>query len=259
MATLDRLLATDGRLVDRPCRPGEPGREGAEARPRRRAAGVHLSKGDGAAAGPGRPGPARRHGPGPPRAPSRPGAGAARSRAVPRHSAYGPEPRLKRPGGAGHEDRRPRLGRRRPPRAAARAGRGAWPIAAGTTRRSRPASSTCELQGPGAAAYYLMGVIHQAPGEPGAGRGVLPQGGLSRPGARRGPAGPGLCAERRGDAAAAAAFRRRAERAGAEEGSDGEMSDAHSGSEPAAAPSCPDASATAGTGSASRATGAVPS
>ena len=59
MATLDRLLATDGRLVVGHADRVELERERLGAHPRRRAPGVHVSQGDGTAAGAGRPGPPR--------------------------------------------------------------------------------------------------------------------------------------------------------------------------------------------------------
>ena len=49
----------------------------------------------------------------------------------------------------------------------------------------------CRVRGRRAAAYFLLGMIRQAAGDRRAGRGVLPQGGLPRPRARRGAAGPG--------------------------------------------------------------------
>ena len=86
------------------------------------------------------------------------------------------------------------------------------------TRRSRPASSTCEPRGPRAAAYYLMGVIHQSRGNRSRGEACFHKAVYLDPAHDEALLALALSAERRGDAAAAAAFRRRAERAAVKKG-----------------------------------------
>lgn len=68
-------------------------------------------------------------------------------------------------------------------------------------------------QGPSAAAYFLMGVIHQSAGNRMRGEDCLQKAVYLDPGHDEALLALALSAERRGDAAAAAGFRRRAERA----------------------------------------------
>ncbi len=79
------------------------------------------------------------------------------------------------------------------------------------------AIAACEqhlrTQGPSAAAYYLMGVIHQSGGNRSRGEECFHKAVYLDPGHDEALLALALNAERRGDAAAAAAFRRRAERA----------------------------------------------
>jgi chemotaxis protein methyltransferase WspC len=68
-------------------------------------------------------------------------------------------------------------------------------------------------QGPSAAAYYLMGVIHQSVGNHMRGEECLQKAVYLDPGHDEALLTLALSAERRGDATAASSFRRRAERA----------------------------------------------
>jgi len=68
-------------------------------------------------------------------------------------------------------------------------------------------------QGPSAPAYYLMGVIHQSVGNRTRGEECFQKAVYLDPGHDEALLALALSAERRGDAAAAAGFRRRAERA----------------------------------------------
>lgn len=91
--------------------------------------------------------------------------------------------------------------------------------ASGLANRGRndEAIALCEhhlrLRGPSAAAYYLMGVIRQAAGDRRRAEECFHKAVYLDPGHDEALLALALCAERRGDASAAASFRRRAERA----------------------------------------------
>ena len=88
-----------------------------------------------------------------------------------------------------------------------------WPIEAATPTRWPCCEHYLRLQGPSAAAYYLMGVIHQAAGDRRRAEECFHKAVYLEPGHDAALLALALLAERRGDASASAAFRRRAERA----------------------------------------------
>jgi chemotaxis protein methyltransferase WspC len=74
------------------------------------------------------------------------------------------------------------------------------------------------LRGPSAAAFHLMGMIRQAAGDRRRAEDCFRKAVYLDPGHDEALLALALCAERRGDAAAAAGFRRRAERAALKKG-----------------------------------------
>ena len=202
MATLDRLLAGTGllfvghadRLDESTALAVRPGGEHGSLRLSRAPARRRPCPGSGPRASR-RPRPAaqtrteRRRGPA-----ALDSADSARSRLGTRRT---PDDRPSPPGRAPSRSRRRRL----LDEAAALADRGR------NDRGGRAAASSDPRAGARRpAAFYLLGLIHQAGGRSAAGRGVLPEGGLSRPRHDEALLALALLAERRGDAAAAAAI-----------------------------------------------------